>query len=104
METHDSINYVFFRNENLPLKRIKPCGEETSIEYLDSVNSNDNQTAPATSIISTKRLLLPTATYTDNNHLVRFKWYKDTIASMISLTRFPREPSSEMSYGWVRIR
>eukprot|EP00984_Skeletonema_dohrnii_P033635 scaffold30831_cov94-Skeletonema_dohrnii-CCMP3373.AAC.1 len=90
METHDSINYVFFRNENLPLKRIKPCGEETSIEYLDNVNNNDNQTA-ATSI-STKRLLLPTATYTDNNHLVRFKWYKDTIASMISLTRFPENP------------
>eukprot|EP00985_Skeletonema_marinoi_P015361 scaffold7912_cov113-Skeletonema_marinoi.AAC.6 len=49
---------------------------------------------PSTSrhIISTKRLLLPTATYTDNNHLVRFKLYKDTIASMISLTRFPENP------------
>jgi len=87
METHDSINYVFFRNEKRPLNRIKPCGEETSIEYLDNVN---NQTA--TTSISTKRLLLPTATYTDNNHLVRFKWYKDTIASMISLTRFPENP------------
>mmetsp|Transcript_5394 Transcript_5394/g.7801 ORF Transcript_5394/g.7801 Transcript_5394/m.7801 type:complete len:309 (+) Transcript_5394:69-995(+) len=89
METHDSINYVFFRYENSK-KRIKPCGEETSIEYLDNVNSKDNRTVATP--ISTKRLLLPTATYTDNNHLVRFKWYKDTIASMISLTRFPENP------------
>ncbi|KAK1735822.1 hypothetical protein QTG54_013528 [Skeletonema marinoi] len=92
METHDSINYVFFRNEKRPLNRIKPCGEETSIEYLDNVHSNDNDNQTATTSISTKRLLLPTATYTDNNHLVRFKWYKDTIASMISLTRFPENP------------
>ena len=94
METHDSINYVFFRNEKRLLARIKPCGEEKSIEYLDNVN---NQTAAAS--ISTKRLLIPTATYTDNNHLVRFKWYKDTIASMISLARFPENPLQKKAMG-----
>lgn len=76
--------FVFLKSG---LKRVKSCGNESTIDLdtLDHVPRNDTNINPN----STKRLLLPTATYSDNNHFVRFDWYKETIESLISLARPP---------------
>ena len=88
METRDEINYILFLKSGL--KRVKSCGNESTIDLdtLDHVPRNDTNINPN----STKRLLLPTATYSDNNHFVRFDWYKETIESLISLARPPEDP------------
>ena len=99
METHENINYILFVKGGL-LRRIKPCGKELTIDLdtLDRVARNDTNIASD----STKRLLLPTATYSDNNHLVRFDWYKETIESLISLTRAPENPLQNLANDGCR--
>lgn len=91
----DKINYVFFRKEGL-WGRIKPCGEESPINLNTETNATTTTTteANAAKMIQPQAslVLLPTATYTDNNHLVRFQWYKATIESLIYLARAPENP------------
>ena len=50
-----------------------------------------------TSIVSSNRepvqlQLIPTSSYSDNNHLARLAWYKETLASLVMLTRPPEFP------------
>jgi hypothetical protein len=91
----DKINYVFFQQAGVR-GRIKPCGEESPINLNTETNATTTTTteANATKMIQPQAspVLLPTATYTDNNHLVRFQWYKATIESLIFLARFPENP------------
>ena len=99
METRDEINYILFLKSDL--KRVKSCGNEEStidLDTLDHVPRNDTNINPN----STKRLLLPTATYSDNNHFVRFDWYKETIESLISLARPPENPLQKRAWDGCR--
>ncbi|KAL7454859.1 hypothetical protein ACHAWC_006455 [Mediolabrus comicus] len=74
----DKLNYILFRNSyRTP---IKPCGTWDQ----EIITVGDNQT--------NKPSLIPTSKYSDNNHLVQFHWYKETIESIISLARFPENP------------
>jgi len=96
----DKINYVLFRKEGLPLTRIKPCGEESPINLYTESNAT-TETTNSTKMIQPQEAsprLIPTATYTDNNHLVRFQWYKATIESLISLARAPENPLQKRAY------
>lgn len=34
----------------------------------------------------------PTSAYSDNNHITRFKWYKETLLSLIKINRAPENP------------
>lgn len=99
METRDEINYILFLKGGL-LKRVKSCGKESTIDLdtLDHVPRNDTNINPD----STKRLLLPTATYSDNNHFVRFDWYKETIESLKMLTRPPEFPLQKRAFDGCR--
>lgn len=85
MDENPKINYVRFPKKD-PWQMIRQCGDETAILYNETYVAN-NGTAPRA------RALHPTSDYSDNNHLVRFDWYKPTIASMgIKMTRAPENP------------
>jgi hypothetical protein len=74
----DKLNYILFRNSyRTP---IKPCG----MWDQETIAVGDKQT--------NKPSLIPTSKYSDNNHLVQFHWYKETIESIKSLARFPENP------------
>jgi hypothetical protein len=74
----DKLNYILFRNSyRAP---IRPCGTRDQ----EIIAVGDKQT--------NKPSLIPTSKYSDNNHLVQFHWYKETIESIKSLARFPENP------------
>ena len=99
MDEYDEINYVLFLKGGLA-RRIKPCGEESKPInlYTQTKNVSSNKQPKA----SPK--LIPTATYSDNNHLVRFQWYKATIESIISLARAPENPLQVRAFDECRKR
>ena len=78
----DKLNYILFRNSHSNRVPIKPCGtwDQEIITVGDKQTNNPSPT------------LIPTSKYSDNNHLVQFQWYKETIESIISLARFPENP------------
>ena len=88
METHENVNYILFRKTDLHLRRLKPCGGN---ETENSIIDIDNDTSGYHNS-TTERQLIHTSKYSDNNHLVRFQWYKNTIASLLYLTRAPEDP------------
>jgi uncharacterized membrane protein (GlpM family) len=95
----DKINYVLFRKYG---NMILPCDKEspTPINLYTESNAT-TETTNATKMIQPQEAsprLIPTATYSDNNHLVRFQWYKATIESLISLARAPENPLQNRAY------
>jgi len=71
--------------------------ETTTIEFTNiTTNDTSNSNTSATIIPShqdpMQLQLIPTSAYSDNNHLARFDWYKETLASLVMLTRPPEFP------------
>lgn len=114
MEDHPEVNYIRFPKSP---RFIRNCGKVKPILYnttavqqpeqpvvegeiddgaaYDEVNSQQQQQQQQQQSAPTGKTTLtlyPTSQYSDNNHLVRFTWYKDAIASMIKLTRPPENP------------
>ena len=106
----DKINWILFPKRAPHLLR-PGCGNEQSILYnrtamittavVDSDNGsgeisggrhNDVKAFGNDDIADAPLRLTPTYYYSDNNHLARFHWYKETIASLIMLQRPPEYP------------
>lgn len=91
----DKINWVRFPKRN-PRTISRNCGEEKAIIYnrtIIDVAFNATASDGGGELSNAKTLVLsPTSAYSDNNHFARFKWYKETIASLVFLTRPPEDP------------
>ena len=69
------------------------CGNSTSILMEHTLTySPPNEQEKVPERAKTILELVPTWKYSDNNHMARFHWYKDLIASLISLRRPPEFP------------
>ena len=113
METHpDKVNWIRFPKRD-PNTLQPGCGSKETIWYnktftamtptmtlpMDStimIATNDTVDGGA-SIASSNRepvqlQLIPTSSYSNNNHLARLAWYKETLASLAMLTRPPEFP------------
>jgi len=104
-EYSNKINYVRFPKRN-PWGISRTCGDAKNIAYNGTLSkpdaddyddagdgSSSNRTNTTTTKTNSNSLVLyPTSAYSDNNHLVRLKWYKLTIASLIKVTRPPEDP------------
>lgn len=87
MENFSFVNYILFPQRP---KMSTSCGNITISQparALNKLNSSDDNR-------SEMRImeLHPTPKWSDNNHFARFHWYKETIASIISLKRAPEDP------------
>lgn len=89
-----TVNLIRFlaRNEKNP-----KCGNATKIFHTVRTfgdNGKINNDFSRGSISDSKRILtlIPAEKYSDNNHLARFQWYKETIQSLISVRRAPEFP------------
>ncbi|KAL3790980.1 hypothetical protein ACHAW5_000542 [Stephanodiscus triporus] len=119
MEEHpEKVNYVRFPKRN-PNLMSTACGNELPISYNltlsfastytdtygdknGKIGGNEERRMMATKIPSFEdrviaahefqKVLMPTSSYSDNNHLVRFSWYKNIISSLKMLTRPPESP------------
>ena len=93
MERHREVNYVRFPMRP-PHRFRQACGDAPVVEYNSTIGTSaaegdgGDKTTFATSVFE----LSPTPDYSDNNHFVRFEWYKRTIASLLFLERFPENP------------
>lgn len=88
MDEHDEINYVRFP-KRAPHAISRVCGDRKPIQYNRTIFAPHELTGNGTVPTLT---LHPTSAYSDNNHLVRYTWYKDIIASLIYLERAPEDP------------
>lgn len=100
MERHAEVNHVRFPMRPIGrfcLAGALACGDAPVVEYNSTLGEpaakaeegvDNNETTVAASILK----LWPTPDYSDNNHLVRFEWYKRTIAALLFLERFPENP------------
>ncbi len=103
MEENEKVNWVRFAKRD-PNTLHPGCGQEQPIQFnrtfiprtAENVGEGDNATTNLGVAPSTRNpgvmYLSPTTAYSDNNHLTRFKWYKETIASMKKLDRAPEDP------------
>ncbi|KAL9186116.1 hypothetical protein ACHAXT_005354 [Thalassiosira profunda] len=92
MERHPDLNYVRFP-KRAPHAFRRECGKAPVIEYNSTVDAPKGEDGNATTAVATHiAKLSPTPDYSDNNHFVRFEWYKALIKSMIKLTRPPEDP------------
>jgi hypothetical protein len=115
METYpEKVNWIRFPKRN-PYSLNPGCGSEetiwynttfptsiaatetTTIEFTnittnDTINSNTSATIIRSHPDPMQLQLIPTSAYSDNNHLARFVWYKETLASLVMLTRPPEFP------------
>eukprot|EP00804_Cyclotella_cryptica_P017473 CCRYP_017398-RB/>CCRYP_017398-RB protein AED:0.04 eAED:0.04 QI:338/1/1/1/0.5/0.33/3/1722/325 len=74
-------------------RRSGNCGNSTHIFFEHTLPVNqayEGEMVPKWT--ETTLELVPTWKYSDNNHMARFHWYKDLIASLISLRRPPEFP------------
>ena len=121
MEQYPSrVNYVVFpKRWNVNLE----CGNETAIvlnhttipedtttTQLSFGNTTSNNRTTSTPIANENdpRWTEPTLTispsgkYSDNNHFVRFKWYKETLESLVFLGRPPEFPLQKRAFDTCR--
>ena len=108
-ENPEKVNYVRFPKRN-PNLMSPACGNELPILYNSTLSfasiytntfgdengsiggNNETQGTNADAARELQLTLNPTSSYSDNNHLVRFGWYKKIISSLIMLTRPPESP------------
>ncbi len=79
------------------------CGNATKIfctvrTFDENGNVNKDDDSGETSAVSRNLTLFPAEKYSDNNHLARFHWYKETIQSLISVRRPPEFPLANRAY------
>lgn len=97
----DKINYVRFPKRQ-PWDISRSCGDEKPIKYnrtvahvdvsTDGSNNGTAEDGAGQLSAASTMTLSPTSSYSDNNHLVRFSWYKEVIPSIIKLDRAPEDP------------
>ena len=80
MNRYDEVNYIRFRAKTAEPRF--PCGNSSKTVR---VGSNDDE------------MIFHTSKYSDNNHLVRFHWYKELIGTMGFLERPPEFPMTYRS-------
>ncbi|KAL7547963.1 hypothetical protein ACHAWF_011237, partial [Thalassiosira exigua] len=111
MDDHlNLINYVRFP-KRAPWDFSRECGKAKTIWHFYNVTSkkttgNGTDSNPTIIKTETKReeiKLYPTKDYSDNNHLVRFSWYKDAIASLGMTRRAPEDPMQKRAYGGCKV-
>ena len=85
----NTVNYIRFKYEYI-FPRFEQCGNATKIIHpkSQSAGSKGNDDLANEGTVT----LVPTNTYSDNNHFVRFEWYFRTIASISNLRRPPEFP------------
>ena len=83
MKQHDELNYVRFQYK-AEGPRSTHCGNATHI----LVNATKKYFWEEASNFT----LVTTSKYSDNNHFVKFRWYKELIASLVMLRRPPEAP------------
>lgn len=112
-EVHDKVNWVRFAKRsavtlhpgcagepNIELNRTFPIsrggtriGEELSNNTDTSIGEGlDDNSEISESADYGKITIMPTTSYSDNNHMARFKWYKWLIESIIKVDRAPENP------------
>lgn len=115
----DTINYVRFP-KRAPWRIHRGCKNATDITYnttvrhvdvsgsgevsgdvdLESGDGVNSEKAPPQPPSDPSTLTLyPTNAYSDNNHLVRFDWYKETIFSLQKLNRAPEDPLQKRAFN-----
>ena len=80
-----------FVNRTVPIDRNGVLQKQEDDEADNNINATDTEEGTAYAPHG-QISLSPTAHYSDNNHMTRFKWYKETIASLIKITRAPENP------------
>ena len=66
---------------------VKKEGEDNTNNTNSEATTGDNTTEEYGKIS-----ISPTSAYSDNNHITRFKWYKETLLSLIKINRAPENP------------
>mmetsp|Transcript_54101 Transcript_54101/g.114919 ORF Transcript_54101/g.114919 Transcript_54101/m.114919 type:complete len:384 (+) Transcript_54101:102-1253(+) len=90
MDRHpNKTNYVRFMKPS-PLLISKRCYDEKPILWNETAVYRARARPDNDTVVAHE--LVPTGSYSDNNHLVRFGWYRDVIASLKMLTRSPEGP------------
>jgi len=62
-------------------------GEDNANNNTEAIGDNTTQSEEYGKIS-----ISPTSAYSDNNHITRFKWYKETLLSLIKINRAPENP------------
>jgi hypothetical protein len=94
MKAHPEVNYIRFKYK--PYESDPAiCGQNvTEITIVSSSPISDsNQPIDDENTIENGNLYL-SSKYSDNNHLVRFDWYRQMIASLGFFKRAPEDPFS----------
>ena len=102
----ERVNWIRFPKRD-PNTLHPGCGNEESIWYnktftmmnmestilaINNTKKNGTSTTVPFHWESMQLQLIPTTSYSDNNHLARLAWYKDMLASLVMLTRPPEFP------------
>jgi len=92
----DKINHIRFPKcdyyMNHDPNSVGKCGNEKPIQYDRAIPNLDGDPADGAKRETSTLTLYPTHSYSDNNHLARFHWYKKVIASLGFLERPPEFP------------